>query len=229
MQLYELELNEGRRISPFVWRVKLAMAHKGISADTIGIGFGEKDKIAFSGQGLVPVLRDGEHIVSDSWHIASYLEDNYPDTPSIFGGPVGRGLARFAARWTDITMLGNLAVPMMPCVFDHVPERDRDYFRQDREKRFGMTLEEMRQDPEAKIAAFRQVLLPMRVCLRDQPFLSGDTPAYADFCVFGGFIWAASVSDYKLLSNDDLLYAWRERMMGRFEALISASPGVVFT
>jgi glutathione S-transferase len=47
------------RFSPYCWRVRMALAHKGLSAETIPWRFTEKNLIAFSGQGLVPVIRDG--------------------------------------------------------------------------------------------------------------------------------------------------------------------------
>ena len=34
----------------------------------------------------VPILRDGDQLISDSFKIALYLEDAYPDHPSLFGG-----------------------------------------------------------------------------------------------------------------------------------------------
>lgn len=228
MELYELELNEGRRISPFVWRVRMALAHKQIVPECIGIGFGDKDRIAFSGQQLVPVIRDGDVVVSDSWKIACYLEDTYPDAPSLFGGAIGRGMARFVSRWADINMLNPLAGLLMPCVYDHVPERDRDYFRADREARFGMTLEEMRESPDAKIEAFRKGMAPVRVVLREQQYICGEAPAFADYCIFGGFMWARGVSEYHLLSDDDPIYAWREKMMAKFDGLAAGAPGYAF-
>ena len=36
----------------------------------------EADRLAFSGQGKVPVLVDGDKVISDSWTIAYYLEDS---------------------------------------------------------------------------------------------------------------------------------------------------------
>ena len=47
----------------------------------------------FSGQHLVPVLRDGERIVSDSWAIACYLDEAYPDRPMLMDGAQGRSFA----------------------------------------------------------------------------------------------------------------------------------------
>ena len=94
--LYELVGKDDHRFSPYAWRIRMALAHKGLEAELVPCKLTEKEKIAFSGQDRVPVLKDGETIVSDSWRIACCLEDRYPDRPSLFGCPVGRGVARLA-------------------------------------------------------------------------------------------------------------------------------------
>src|ERR1700743_679196 len=77
--LYDLAAAEAdRRFSPYCWRTRMALAHKGLPVETISCGFPEKETIAQSGQGLVPVLVDNGRWVSDSWTIANYLEDTYP-------------------------------------------------------------------------------------------------------------------------------------------------------
>jgi hypothetical protein len=88
LKLYDLAGAESeRRFSPYCWRAKLALAHKGLATETIPWRFTDKDVIAFSEQGRVPVLVDGDRVVSDSWAIAIYLEETYSDRPSPFGGP----------------------------------------------------------------------------------------------------------------------------------------------
>ena len=62
-----------RRFSPYCWRTKLALKHKGLPFDTIPWRFNEKNAIAFSRQDRVPVLRDCDLVVSDSWTIAIYI------------------------------------------------------------------------------------------------------------------------------------------------------------
>ena len=85
-QLYDLAgAQPERRFSPYCWRIKLALAHKGVAFDAIPWRFTDKDVIAFSGQGRVPVLVDADRVVFNSWTIATYLEDGYPG-PSLFGG-----------------------------------------------------------------------------------------------------------------------------------------------
>jgi glutathione S-transferase len=87
LKLFELVgTDEARPFSPFCWRTRMALAHKGLSAQSIPWCFTEKDAIAPHKSEKVPVLLDGESSVADSWAIANYLEDRYPDRPSLFGG-----------------------------------------------------------------------------------------------------------------------------------------------
>ena len=82
MKLYDLAgAEDDLRFSPNCWRIKMALEHKSLAAETVPWRFVEKDIIAFSGQKTVPVLVDGDKIVSDSWEIARYLEGAYSERP----------------------------------------------------------------------------------------------------------------------------------------------------
>ncbi|KRR29280.1 hypothetical protein CQ13_17350 [Bradyrhizobium retamae] len=59
---------------------------------------------------------------------------------------------------------------------------------------------------------------------RPQPFLGGTAANYADYIVFGAFQWARVVSPFKLLMEDDPVYAWRERLLDAFDGLARNSP-----
>jgi len=76
VELFELVGDDDRRFSPYCWRARMALAHKGIEADYIPVGFTEKDRIAFSGQQLVPVLRDGEKIPDSGEASLLHLKEN---------------------------------------------------------------------------------------------------------------------------------------------------------
>ena len=39
VRLYELVLEDGRSASPFVWRIRYALAHKGIPYESVYLGF----------------------------------------------------------------------------------------------------------------------------------------------------------------------------------------------
>ena len=226
LRMYDLAGAEAdRRFSPYCWRVKLAAAHKGLAIETIPWRFTEKDAIAFSGQGLVPVLLDGGRVLHDSWAIAEYLEATYPDRPSIFGGASGKALSLFHASWAN----GFLQPAMMKFVvldiWKHADAKDKAYFRESREKRLGKTLEAAIANRDNEIAAFRESLLPLRLTLRAQHFLGGTQPLYADYAIFGAFQWCRCISDYPLLASDDPIYAWRGRMLDLYDGLAGKAKG----
>ena len=91
--LYDLAgVEADRRFSPFCWRTRMALAHKGLEVETVPWRFTEKDKLPQPNGGRVPVIVDGGQVVHDSSTIAEYLENRYPDRPSLFGGEAGRAL-----------------------------------------------------------------------------------------------------------------------------------------
>ncbi len=224
--LYELAgEDEARRFSPYCWRTRMALAHKGLEAECRPVRFTEKEKIARSGQKLVPVLVDGDRWVSDSWVIACHLEDAYPERPSLFGGAIGLAEARFINFWADQTVLPGIFRLIMPELFEVLAEKDKDYFRETRERRFGVTLEEFSADRDRRLEGFRKSLQPARATLKEQPFLAGAGAAYADHILFGPFQWARCTSPYRLLDPGDPVHAWRERMLDLYGGMARAAVG----
>ena len=207
------------RFSPYCWRTRMALAHKGLPVETVPWRFTDKAALAFSGQGRVPVIRDGDTVVSDSWSIAEYLEDTYPDRPSLFRGDGGRAHARFINTWADDVMLGGIARLILRDLLDVVAPQDKAYFREAREARFGMTLEAVQEGREARVVAFRASLLPLRLVLGKQAWLGGDAASYADYIIFGTLQWPRCSSRFELLATDDPIAAWRERMLDLFDGL----------
>jgi glutathione S-transferase len=224
IQLYELLGADDRRFSPFCWRTRLALAHKGLEPEVIPCRFTDKEKIAFSGQGRVPVIRDGDRTVFDSWSIACYLEESYSDGPSLFGCDTARGLARFLNVWTDQQLHLALLRLVIQDVYEHIDPADRAYFLESRTQRFGKSPGEIQTRSEADVGSLKTALNVIRGALDDQPFLSGKNPAYGDYIVFGAFQWARSISPYAVLEKDDSVYAWRDRMLDLYDGLARSVP-----
>ena len=187
--------------------------------------FTEKDAIAFSGQGLVPVIRDGEREVHDSWDIAVYLDETYRDRPSLFESRQARSLAIFFKHWCERNVHGATFRVIVSDLFASLHPKDQAYFRETREKRFGKTLEELGAEARNALPAFRGAFDPVRPMLATQPFVSGPTPGFADYILFGLFQWARSVSPVRLLEPDDPMYAWRERMLDLYGGLARSARG----
>lgn len=63
-------------------RVGLALAHKGLEAESVLIDYADRSPVvAASGQGLVPVIEDGPDVIADSRRILAHLDRRYPDDP----------------------------------------------------------------------------------------------------------------------------------------------------
>lgn len=225
MKLWDLAAAEDdRRFSPYCWRIRMALAHKGLDVQTLPWRFTDTAAIAASGADKVPVLQDGEAFVHDSWAIAEYLEEKYPAQP-LFEGAQAKSLAYVLKFWVEATLHLPILRAVILDLFHALHEKDKAYFRQSREKRFGKPLEEVGADPKGAIQALRTALLPVRQQLAQQPFICGANPAFADYVLFGPFQWARAVSPQRLLEPDDPVYAWRERMLDLHGGLARSAKG----
>jgi glutathione S-transferase len=217
MKLYDLAgAEDDLRFSPNCWRIKMALEHKGLVAETVPWRFVEKDVIAFSRQKAVPVLVDGDKSVSDSWEIARYLDNAYSERPSLFAGSAGEGLALFVKFWCEQTLNRIILRIILPDLFRCLHEKDKTYFRESREARFGTTLEQYALPSEEGVSLLRDAISPMRATLQRQPYLAGAQPNFADYIVFGSFQWARAVSPAALLEVGDPVFEWRERLLDAF-------------
>jgi glutathione S-transferase len=158
------------------------------------------------------VLVDGEEVVVDSWRIALHLDRKYAWEPLI-DGEHARGPIFALKSWLERAVHPAVLKVIVLDLYSHLHDKDKPYFRESREKRFGMTLEQYAGDPKAALAAFRGALEPVRPVLVQHPFVSGKGPGYADYLLFGPFQWARAMSPTRLLEPDDPVFAWRERML----------------
>jgi glutathione S-transferase len=206
------------RFSPYCWRTRFALAHKGLPVETIPWRFTDREAIAFSGQARVPVIRDDDTVVFDSWSIAEHLETTTP-TPTLFGCPTGLAHARFINAWADAVLVAGIARFILLDIWNVVDAGDKDYFRSAREARFGATLEQIQAGREARLPAFREALAPLRLVLRKQPWFGGPAPSYADHIIAGTLMWPRCSSRFPLLAEDDPLTEWFNRMLDQYGGL----------
>jgi glutathione S-transferase len=224
--MYDLAgADAARRFSPFCWRTRMALAHKRLEVETVPWRFTEKDKLPQPNDGRVPVIVDGGKVVHDSSAIADYLDERYPDRPSLFHGGATRGLTKFVQNWTQTVLQVSIARLVVLDIWKHIDPTDQAYFRSSREAYFQTALEEVVKDRADRLPAFRASLDPLRRTLERQDFVCGSAPAYADYVVFGAFQWARAISDFELLAADDAVHAWRGRMLDLYDGLARRAPG----
>jgi glutathione S-transferase len=79
------------RFSTNVERVALALAHKGLSAESVWIEYSDRSPVErVSGQPLVPVLVDGDRVLVESMDIVRYLDEQHPEPPLYPADPARR-------------------------------------------------------------------------------------------------------------------------------------------
>jgi glutathione S-transferase len=209
IRLYELVLDNGCSASPYVWRIRYALAHKGLSFESVPLGFSEIPN-AFGGRfKTVPVIEHGKTLLGESWDIAEYLERCFPERPLLFKTPAEAAMVRLTDAWFSAEIQRKMFAVYVLDIHQAARPSDRPYFRRTREVRLkGQSLEAFTQEREARLPALRDALAPMRAHLQRFPFLGGSEPNYADYIALGTFLWVASVSSLPLLAHADTLRNW---------------------
>ena len=213
IQLYDLATADSQlRFSPYCWRAKMALAHKGLAWEEIPLHFTEKERLPDPNAGTVPVLVDDGKTVSDSWKIAEYLDERYPEEPLVACAQA-RSEALLIKFWIERTVHPFITRMGVGDFMSALHEKDKPYFRQTREKRFGMPIEQYMQTREQARDGFRNALEPLRAMLAEQPYVAGGTPGYVDHIIFGALQWMRCGSPYASLDRDDPVFDYRERLL----------------
>lgn len=222
--MYERIGHQGRRPSPYSWRIRYALAHKGVEPEYRHVRFADVETIrALSGQHFVPIVTDGDTVVCDSWNIACYLEDLFPQAPSLFPDG-GRGVARLVNHWADQT-LGTAIRRLIAADFIHCLDvSDRAYYRSSREAAFGCSLEEYCTDRPRWLAEFAAITAPLEGTLAEQAYVAGAAPGYADYIVFSMFQYARLGCPDEFLVDGTALRRWRDTLVDMFDRLGDRYP-----
>ena len=225
LALYDLEGRDGRRISPFCWRTKYALAHKGLTAEDRPVGFTDIKSIG-AGITSVPVLDHDGKLIADSWQIALYLDGIFADTKLIFPNEEALSYAQFVEKWLFTQIFTAMFPAMVKQVHDHLQPRDQAYFRESREKNLGgMTLEQAEKRGVEGLGAMSVALGPLRAKVQDTDFLCGPEPGYADYVAASTFMWARAVYPRPLFAPNDAAAAWYRRCLDLYDALGRSTPG----
>ncbi|WLR93824.1 glutathione S-transferase family protein [Shinella zoogloeoides] len=205
--------DKARQFSPHVWKTVMSLAHKGLDYETVPVGFTEIKAVEGGATATVPLLRDGDRLVRDSFEIALYLDEAYPDRPSLFGGEGGKAMARFIESWSQSAL--HMAVTRIAILDIHnlLDPTDQAYFRRSREERLGASLEDIAAAGRAEIEGFAKRLQPLRNTLKIQPFIGGEGPLFPDYIVFGALQWLRTTAGTRVLAEDDPVALWFGRCL----------------
>lgn len=215
------------RFSPFVWRIKLMLEHKGAAYTSQTVTFTDKSALGTSGFKTVPVIKDGDRWVGESLTIARYLDERFSAKP-LFETQLAEVQSVLLNNWFD----RNVVMPIFPMIvadiFDALDAENQAAFRQSREPRLGgKTIEETRDGRDAAREAFQANLVPLEAILADNEFLCGDSPAFADYCLMGSLMWPYVVSEFDPVAVSAPIRAWRERMFDLNDTIARKAPRAV--
>ncbi|KAJ2930910.1 hypothetical protein H1R20_g6174, partial [Candolleomyces eurysporus] len=212
--LYDFAVNApNKSISPFTWRVRLALNIKGIKHQTEWLDFPKIEEQSKK-LGIPPseIKPDGKPFysipaiydpstntrISDSLKIIEYLDKTYPDKPQIIAP--GTSILNASFSWA----FGKSVFTLFPLVAPHMianstPEAS-SIFRARFEGRVKMTLEEFENDKAlpAKLWAEAEEAFTTASAWfktpdgqeRLQPWIMGREITFADLIVWGALAWA---------------------------------------
>ena len=224
IELWELKGKGDRPYSLFSWRTRMALKHKDFDFRSHPVPMSDKAAIAFSGGKTVPIIKDGETVVRDSWKIAEHLEDRYPNKPSLFGGAIGRGVTQAFNTWVDRVVVPAAMPVIVADIHERVDPADEAFFRQQFEGFLKSTLEESRARRPQSLERLTRTLEPMQATLKRQAFICGTAPAYADYILFSVLQWMRVTSPQDIFDSSAPLYSWRSRMLDLYDAFARNVP-----
>jgi glutathione S-transferase len=83
-------------------KVRVALSFKGVKYETLDIApMDRASVVAASGQGLVPVIVDGDRAIADSTAILLYLEERHPHPPLLPSQAEARAECLILEDWAD--------------------------------------------------------------------------------------------------------------------------------
>lgn len=220
IKIYELCGAEPDHLfSPHCWKVRMAVAHKALARETVPVPFTQVASIEGGDARRVPVIRDGDTVVEESFAIARYLDTNYPDAPDLIGGAAADALTLQIINWTQTTLHPEVAKLALLDIYHALAPEDQAFFRASREKMFGCTLEEFDAKHPKNGDNLGRLLLPLELTLKKQSFLGGESPLFADYVVFGALQWLRTTARADYLPQDTAVVRWFDGLLDMYDGM----------
>lgn len=218
--LYDITSKDNVCWSPNTHRPRTVLAYKKIPYTTHWLSYPDIDKtLRQHGQEdatvvTLPVLRHGDTYIAESWEIAKYLEEKYPE-PSVFAGGI-EAQNKFREYVQDglYTIVRNWILYQLPPILD---DRGAEYFVRTREAKFGTTLQSLSKPDDEILPAVRGSLTPVFHSLRQSgAYIMGADFSFADSIVLGVLQWIKRADSDKFtkvmaLDADGHFAAWYKR------------------
>ena len=221
IKFYDLQLSTGSTISPFVWATKYAIKHKGFDLDIVPGGFtGIMERTEGNSERLPAIQDDGKWVL-DSWLIAEYLDETYPDRPRLINGPGHKVMIQGLESWLWKEAIGPWMGAYIHQYYGRCLEVDKPYILESRGRMLGtgQTFDDMIKGREERLPKVLPNLELLRGLLADNKWLGGETPDYGDYRLLAVFLFLSSVADIPALTADDPLRDWVDRGFDLYNGL----------
>ncbi len=226
IQIYELcGANTDLLFSPHCWKARMAVAHKGLPWQAVPVPFTGVATVEGGESRRVPVMRDGDTVIEESYAIAQYLEATYPDAPSLFNGKGGEALSIHFINWAQTAIHPEVAKLAMLDIYKSLAPKDQEFFRTGREKMLGCTLEEFDAKHPKNGDSLGKALVSLELTLKNQKFIGGESPLFADYAAFGALQWLRICSGKDYLVKDTAVAAWFDSLLDMYDGM--ARKGIV--
>lgn len=226
IELYDLAGQDpDLMFSPFCWRIRMALLHKGLDFTVIPWRFSDRSATAGSGYDAVPVIRDGERWVGDSWAIALYLDRTYPQAPLMHNAE-SQAAARLVLGVCGTCVFPAAVRVAVLAAYKLLDDASKPYFRASREAMFACTLEELDVGEHRAKAGLAEGLQAFTEVLTASEYLGGEAPTYADYVLFGVLKWMDIVSPYAPLDDAGPVAGWFDRLQNLYGGYAAKVPTV---
>jgi glutathione S-transferase len=173
--------------SPFAAKVRKCIAWKGLDCEMVEVPMLDRRALVAvtGGSIMIPVLEDGDSVISDSPRITAYLE-RY--APTLRAAPT----AAIIESWSDNVVEEVAFRIAAPAIDERIAALNggradaRAMFRLIKERKYGAgCLETWRAQRLESIARLTMLLAPVEEAVGANAFILGDTPTLADAAVYG--------------------------------------------
>ncbi|KIJ39884.1 hypothetical protein M422DRAFT_257200 [Sphaerobolus stellatus SS14] len=207
--------------SPNTWKARFVLNYKRIPYKTVWVSYPdiEETLLKLGGEGkatstsrdnpskplyTLPAILDESGpepvLIIDSLKIAEYLDEKFPERPVI--PKKGKALEYAFEGFFGKTLGSSLLRPLLPFAADIQDEKGKPYFKNTREKWFGMKLEEFSPEGSVRDAQWKELEKAYdkvaAVLDKNGPGVDfvagGPEPTRADFILASFFIWIKSVA-----------------------------------
>lgn len=193
----------GAALSPFVRKVRLCLLEKGLDYQLeVVMPFTPPDwYLQLNPLGRIPAFKDGDFTLADSSVICQYLDERYPDTPTLYGQTAEQ---RATVRWLEKYADYELAPLTTFCIFRNrvlKPSGGRPC------------------DEQAVGKALQESLPPhfdyLESQLGDRPFFVGDDLSMADLAIASQLVNMRHGGERPTAERWPRLAAFLQRMSAR--------------